>query len=86
MEIINFGLGLAQGILNVIAGATGSRGVALALGIVGTIGAAFANIGTGQPVAAPQSLLGQVPAQAATAANTAGRLPGPVQAALPGGA
>ena len=31
MDIISLGLNIAQGILNIIAGATGSRGVALAL-------------------------------------------------------
>jgi len=88
MDLINFGLGLAKGILNVIAGATGSRGVALAVGIVGTIAASFANVGGGKGGAPAGQLLG-VPAAATTtaAAPATARLPqNAVTGQLPGGA
>lgn len=41
MGLIQLGLGIAQRVLEIVAQATGSRGVALALAIVGAVAAGF---------------------------------------------
>ena len=84
MGLINFGLGLARGILNVVGQATGSRGVALAAGIVGTIGASFANIGGARAGTPAGQLLGVGTAQTANQINVDVRLAGALQGGLPG--
>lgn len=82
MGLIEFGLEIARGVLEIVQGATGSRGVAIALGIVGTIGAAFGNLGGEQ---GPRGALGGEALAAPREAVAAAPLAGPVQGALPGG-
>lgn len=85
MDIISLGLNIAQGILNIIQQATGSRGVGIALGIVGTIAGAFGGLqGGGAPVAAAGPLAGATPAieQQAGARPVPGVIGQPLQGAI----